>query len=93
MVYQVYIHLASDEWGNDIMRRIADEYARHHAERPLIVAVHEHAGWRLSYLYGAPGIADGAICGTANDSAVLPQAVLDFGRTIDKVAPLGEIRR
>ena len=31
-VYQVYIFLASGEWGNETMRRIADEYAAQHAD-------------------------------------------------------------
>ena len=80
MAYRVYIHLASNEWGNEFMRQVADEFAKDHPDnRPLIVSVHEHAGWYLSFLYGAPGIADGTICETANDSAVLPRAVLDFG--------------
>lgn len=89
---RVYIFLASDEWGNELMRRVADEYAKT-AKRPLIVCVHEHAGWFLSFLYGAPGIEDGTICGTANDGASLDPAVLEFGKTITRIEELGEIRR
>jgi len=91
--YRAYIHLANNEWGNEVMRQIADQYAGQHAERPLIVFVYEHAGWHLSYLYGAPGIADGTICGTANDAACLPQAVLDFGNSVSEVKVIGNIRR
>ena len=92
MVYQVYIYLASDEWGNDTMRRIADEYARHHADARLSWPCMNTRGGVFP-IYMVRWHCRGAICGTANDSAVLPQAVLDFGRTIDKVTPLGEIRR
>ena len=66
------------------MAQVAGDFAKEHADkRPLIVEVYEHAGWFLNYLYGAPGIRDGAICGTANDKAVLPKAVLEFGKSID----------
>ena len=83
-IYRAYIHLADDEWGNGLMQMVAKVYAEEHADRrPLIVTVHEHAGWFLSYLYGAPGISDGTICGTANDDAVLPRGVLEFGKKID----------
>ena len=84
VVYRAYIHLGGDEWGNELMCEVADAYAAEHADkRPLIVTVHEHAGWFLSFLYGAPGIANGTICGTANDDAVLPRAVIEFGKSID----------
>jgi hypothetical protein len=59
----------------------------------LIVTVHEHAGWHLSFLYGAPGISDGTVCGTANDDAVLPRGVLEFGKKIDGERFLEYIRR
>ena len=91
--YRTYVHLAANEWGNELMRRIADQYAGQTDKRPLIVSAHEHGGWHLSYLYGAPGIADGTVCGTANDAASLPQAVLDFGKSIGKVEIIGDIRR
>lgn len=92
--YQVFIHLGSNEWGNQLMRQLADDYAAEHPDvRPLIVSVHEHAGWHLSYLYGAAGIAEGTICGTANDAAVLSRAVVEFGKGITKVEFVGNIRR
>lgn len=94
IVHRVFIHLASNEWGNDLMGLVADDYAAEHPDvRPLVVSVHEHAGWHLSYLYGAPGIGDGTICGTANDAAVLSSTVLEFGKAIDKVEIVGEVRR
>ena len=93
-VYRTYIHLGNSEWGNESMHAIAGDYARQHSDkRPLIVTVHEHAGWHLSFLYGAPGIRDGTICGTANDDAALSQAVIDFGKGVSGVEVLGDIRR
>jgi hypothetical protein len=92
--YRVYIYLAANEWGNELMRKVAADYATEHADKwPLIVSVHEHAGWHLSFLYGAPHIANGTVCGTANDMATLSQAVIDFGQGISGVEILGEIRR
>jgi len=92
--FRVFIHLGANEWGNDLMGLIADDYAAEHPDlRPLIVSVHEHAGWHLSYLYGAAGIADGTICGTANDAATLSAAVVAFGKGITKVEFVGNIRR
>jgi hypothetical protein len=93
IVYRTYIHLASNEWGNELMRQVADEYAATMKRRPLIVAVHEHSGWTLSFLYGAPGIADGAVCETANDAAVLPDAITNFGERIQSINVLETIRR
>jgi len=84
VVYRAYIQLGSKEWGNGLMQTVAQVYADEHVDkRPLIVTVHEHAGWFLSFLYGARGISDGTICGTANDDAVLPRGLIEFGKTID----------
>lgn len=94
VVHRACLDLADDEWGNELMGRVAREYADQHREAwPLIVCVYEHAGWFLSYLFGAPGVEDGAICGTANDGASLSRAVLAFGETIRDVVSLGYERR
>jgi len=93
-IYRTYIHLGANEWGHELMQELANAYAKEHAEkRVLVVEVLEHAGWFLSFLYGAPGIRDGAICGTANDLAVLPQRIVDFGACIDAEIFLEDIRR
>jgi hypothetical protein len=93
-VYRAYVHMGSDEWGNELMTKVANAYAKEHADkRPLIVSVYEHAGWFLSFLYGAAGISDGRICGTANDDAVLPKSVLEFGKSIDAEKYLEDICR
>jgi hypothetical protein len=48
-VYRAYLHLGSDEWGNEFMTKVADAYAKEHADkRPLIVSVHEHAAERVN---------------------------------------------
>ncbi len=94
IVYRAYIHLGNNEWGNELMQKVAEAYAAERAEkRILVVEVLEHAGWFLSFLYGAPGIRDGAVCGTANDLAVLPKSILDFGACIDAETFLEDIRR
>ena len=54
-VYRAYIHLGTNEWGNELMRQIADEYAAQSDKRPLIVSAHEHGGWHLSYVYRRHG--------------------------------------
>ncbi len=56
------IHLADSEFGNETMRRAADE---HFAEHPAVqfVQVYEHGGWYLGYRR------DGSTWCTANDSA------------------------
>ena len=93
-VYRTEIHLADDEWGNGLMQTVANVYAEENADRrPLIVTVHEHAGLFLAFLYGAPGISDGTICGTVNDDAVLPRGVLEFGKKINDDRFLEYIRR
>ena len=58
------VSLADNEWGNQIMREVAQEwFARHpHCE---FVEVREHAGWWLGYHRS------GEIIGTANDGAVM----------------------
>ncbi len=93
-VYRTYIFLGRDEWGNELMAKVAAAYANEHADkRPLLCETHEHAGWFLSFTFGAPGLADGTIAETANDTAVLPQAVLDFGKSIENEIFLESVRR
>ena len=94
VVHRFTLYLADNEWGLALMdhraRRIAENYRDYW---PLIVRVNEHAGWFLSYLFGAPGIRDGAICGTANDGARLLPEVEAFGASIRDVVDLGYERR
>jgi hypothetical protein len=58
------IHLAINEWGNEVMRKIAMEYFENN---PVLqfVEIYEHAGWYLGFRR------DGSIWSTANDMAVL----------------------
>lgn len=60
----VLIHLADNEWGNEIMREVADEWFAAHPEC-MFVWVYEHAGWSLTFHR------IGEVVGTANDAAVL----------------------
>ena len=42
IVYRAYIHLGNNEWGNELMQKVAEAYAAEHADkRPLIVSLHE----------------------------------------------------
>ncbi|HXJ56963.1 MAG TPA: hypothetical protein VNU68_09885 [Verrucomicrobiae bacterium] len=58
------IKLASGEYGNLLMRQVADEYFRANPGCRFVL-VHEHGGWFLGYRR------DGSIWTTANDAAVL----------------------
>ena len=60
----VLIHLADNEWGNEIMREVADEWFAAHPEC-MFAWVYEHAGWSLTFHR------TGEVVGTANDMAVL----------------------
>ena len=94
VVHRYAIYLDDDEWGNALMDHVARQYAERHTDCwPLIVRVNEHAGWFLSYLFGAPGIRDGAICGTANDGARLVPEIEAFGASIRDVVDMGYERR
>lgn len=59
------VHLADDEWGNDLMEQVAREWFAQHPQCEF-VEVHEHAGWWLGYHRSM------VIVGTANSSALLP---------------------
>jgi hypothetical protein len=58
------IHLADDEWGNDVMFAIAQEFFQENPDEEF-VEVYEHAGWFLGYRR------DGSVWNTANDMATL----------------------
>jgi len=58
------IYLASNEWGNQVMQRIAEEHFRDNPDCEF-VEVYEHAGWHLGFRR------DGSIWCTANDAARL----------------------
>jgi hypothetical protein len=58
------ISLADNEWGNEIMREVANEWFASHPDCAF-VEVREHAGWWLGYYRS------GECVGTANDCAVL----------------------
>jgi hypothetical protein len=67
-VYHVWINLADHEWGNELMREVADAYfASHPTLDPLVVEVHEHAGWFLQFARC------GTVVGTANDGCRFPE--------------------
>jgi len=58
------IYLARNEWGNEMMRLVAERWFRDNPECEFVL-VHEHAGWYLGFRR------DGSVWATANDQAVL----------------------
>lgn len=79
-------HCADNEWGNEVMRQIAQE--RFDADPSIdVVEVYEHAGWSLSWNR------DGQIVGTANDAARLPPSVREWASQFDGFEMVGYCRR
>jgi hypothetical protein len=65
---RIFVHLGPKEWGNDTMRRVAEELAHEYRDKPnLLISVYEHAGWFLEWFVDAPGRL--VTVGTANDMA------------------------
>jgi hypothetical protein len=90
IIRMAYIQLAANEWGNETMSRVANEYFASHADIDVI-EISEHGGWYLTYLR------DGTIVGTANDIARLSDTARQW---IDKAkadkadfATIAHIRR
>jgi hypothetical protein len=73
------IHLADDEWGNEMMFAVAQEYFTRNPDEDF-VEVYEHGGWFLGFRR------DGSCWTTANDLAILnvpfPQPTGPSGKTI-----------
>ena len=62
--YYDQIRLAGNEWGNQIMREVAEQHFRDHPDCPFVQVI-EHAGWHLCYHRS------GEVVGTANDMALM----------------------
>jgi hypothetical protein len=62
--YYDVICLADNEWGNQIMREVAEQFFRDNPDCNF-VEVREHAGWWLGFHRSME------VIGTANDLAVL----------------------
>lgn len=56
------IYLADNEWGNETMWKVAQEWFAEHPDCHF-VEIHEHAGWYLGFRR------DGGVWCTANDMA------------------------
>lgn len=79
-------HLASNEWGNELMRQIA--VARFEADPSIDVCeVHEHGGWWLTFTRSM------IVAGTANDMAQLSRDAHEWARQFDGEEIVGECRR
>jgi hypothetical protein len=77
-VYVLYVFLASNEWGNDTMHKVASEILndpQYADKKPFIVMIHEHAGWYLGFT-----MIGGEVTSvySANDAAVYHGAKKDF---------------
>jgi hypothetical protein len=71
--YRVTIRLADDEWGSELMARVARQYCDEHPDLdPLVVEVIEHAGWFLTFTRS------GVCVDTANDTACLSRSAHEF---------------
>ena len=72
-----YIYLAHDEWGGEVMDRVAAErFAEYEFDKELLLLeVHEHAGWFLAYAWidGKPRCVS-----SANDAARFSDAVKEW---------------
>ena len=87
---RLYVRLGDNEWGNELMAKIAQQVFNDPSYRDienLIVHVIEHAGWALSYLR------DGTIVGSANDAAVFCEKSRNFVGSIERVEYIGEYQR
>ncbi len=67
------VHLAADEWNNEIMLEVATELLNKPPQMEkddiYVVEVYEHGGWWLQY---AKIDSEIIVVGTANDAAVMP---------------------
>ena len=59
------VYLAENEWGNQIMREVAEQWFRDHPACQF-VQIYEHAGWWLAFHRG-----DLETIGTANTEAIM----------------------
>lgn len=77
-VHVLRVHLADHEWGNRLMELVAEEALldpAHAGRHPLVVTVHEHGGWWLSFalIDGRPSVVY-----TANDAAAFAGKQREF---------------
>lgn len=72
-VYHISIHLADNEWGHELMEKVAKEWLADHPEfEPVEVEVWEHGGWFLTYNRQM------AVVDTANDMAEMSDECVKF---------------
>jgi len=89
-----HVYLTADEWGTDLMTKVADEYfAETLLSNPWqLLYVHEHAGWALGFARVGGRV---RVVASANDAAVYSPEVQAFrSRTYSMPREdLPEIRR
>lgn len=74
---ELIVRCADNERGNEVMEKLAKEYAKLFPEADLIT-VHEHSGWYLTYgrVNGGPL----RVVGSANDCAVYDREISEWRR-------------
>jgi hypothetical protein len=85
----LWIHLAPDEWGSELMERVAtNEFRARGCPSDLLIEVYEHAGWSLSYIWDEASERV-IVVESANDSAVFQGKAAEW-RSTRKEAMLDE---
>jgi hypothetical protein len=80
------VRLASDEWGHELMWRVADETMTADASLDAVHVI-EHGGWHLMFNR------DGLVVGTANDNCRLSDRVLQWGQGFSGIEYVGSVSR
>ncbi len=83
---KVWIFLADHEWGNELMRKLAQEAFAEFPDADA-VEVHEHAGWWLTFRRYMQCVA------SANDCACFPREVDEWWKQWDDCRMIANIRR
>ncbi len=76
IAHYLTIHLASDEYGNEIMTQAAREAFDTHPELD-VVEVYEHGGWYMNI------DRSGRVVGSANDAAVYTPEIIAWWKAMN----------
>ena len=89
--HHVTVFLGGNEWGNELMLKVAEDlFSLSTDKENLLVTVHEHAGWYLSYAM----INENIRCvSSANDRAEFPEEVRRYWESNQGVKTTLEVIR
>ena len=88
----VSVYMANHEWGNELMRQLAQETFKEFPNADVVEVV-EHGGWWLMFRR------DMAVVGSANDCACYPREIVEWNRSwtdhryiafVNRAAPIHE---